>query len=104
MTHRFLHNRHNWKLGTLIDRFLHNLDKKRGQSGKDLIEKWAAIVGQHIADFTQPLYVKNKIFYVAVKNASVYSLLNHYERKRLLQIIRKKFPHLGILQIVFKMG
>jgi len=104
MQNRFLPNKHHKKLQPLIDQFMKKLDQQRGQSAKDLIENWNEIVGQHIADFTTPLFLKNKIFYVAVKNASVYSLLNTYEKKRLLQIIRKTFPHLSILQIVFKMG
>jgi hypothetical protein len=104
MTHRFLPNKKSHKLHVLIDEFLHKLDKKRVVSFQDLVDNWPHIVGEHVGHLTKPLFIKQKVFYIAVKNATLYSLLNQYEKKRLTQIIKEKFPHLDLAKIVFKMG
>ena len=104
MTHRFLPNKKSHKLNTLIANFLQKIDKNRWASFQDLTKEWPQIVGEHVSQFTKPLFVKNRVFYVAVKNATLYSLLNQYEKKRLTQILKEKFPHLDLAKIVFKMG
>ncbi len=71
----------------------------------DLIfEAWYEIIGEKLAPMTNPVAFERGILTIKVNNSSLYSLLVRYERVRLVECLRKKFPTVEIKNIYFRMG
>jgi hypothetical protein len=75
------------------------------QQRSDLIlAMWPDIIGAKLAAMTQAVSFADGVLVVKVKNSTLYSLLNQYEKLRLLNVLRRKFPHVEIKNICFRIG
>lgn len=72
--------------------------------GDLIIAAWPSIVGERISSMTKALSFQEGILHVNVKNSTLYSLLNQYEKPKLLKALRDKFPTTNIKNIYFRIG
>lgn len=69
-----------------------------------ILAMWSDIIGPKLAAMTQAVSFTEGVLFVRVKNSTLHSLLSQYERVRLLNLLRQKFPNVGIRNICFRMG
>ena len=67
-----------------------------------VIEAWPEIIGKQLAPMTKAIKVEKGCLFVEVKSATLYSLLEQYEKPRLLKKVQQKFSRSGIRKIVFR--
>jgi hypothetical protein len=89
-------------IGQLLPQFMTKLGKSYKEKPMAIIEAWPTIVGPSLAPMTQALSFREGILYVAVNNATLYSLLSAHDKPRILQNLREKFPQTVIKTIVFR--
>lgn len=65
---------------------------------------WAEVVGPQLSKMTQAVSFNDGVLVVKVKNSSLLTLLSQYEKNRLLQNLRQKFPKIAIYNMQFKIG
>lgn len=65
---------------------------------------WPDIIGSKLASMTKAVSFSGGVLIVNVKNSTLYSLLSQHEKVRLLKLLRQKFPHAEIKNLVFRMG
>jgi hypothetical protein len=83
-------------LHTLKDVFSCNFDL--------IVAAWPGIVGVQTAAMTQVVALSEGFLSVRVKNSMMFSLLNQYEKAKILKQLRMQFPSTEIKDIVFRMG
>jgi predicted nucleic acid-binding Zn ribbon protein len=69
-----------------------------------ILAAWPEIIGPQFAPMTQATSFEEGILSVKVKNSTLYSLLVHNEKERLVKLLRKQFPQTPIKTIQFRMG
>ncbi|VHO02618.1 DUF721 domain-containing protein [Candidatus Rhabdochlamydia sp. T3358] len=69
-----------------------------------ILSAWQEIIGKDLAVMAQAIGFEKGILMVKVSNSTLYSLLAQHEKKRLLQMLRKKFPSIDIKTIHFRIG
>ena len=69
-----------------------------------IVSAWQEIIGEKFAPMAKAIGFENGILTVKVSNSTLYSLLAQHEKKRLLQMLRKKFPSIEIKTIHFRIG
>jgi predicted nucleic acid-binding Zn ribbon protein len=74
------------------------------ERGDILMASWPEVIGPKLAPMTRPYSFKDGVLYVSVSNSTLYSLLEQHEKKKLLQILRRRFPKMKIYNIYFRMG
>jgi hypothetical protein len=75
------------------------------QQQPDLIlAMWSDIIGPQLAPMARAVSFVEGVLLVKVKNSTLHSLLSQYERVRLLQLLRQKFPNVEIRNICFRLG
>lgn len=65
---------------------------------------WLDVVGTQVASMTQIISLTNGFLSVRVKNSMMFSLLSQYEKIKILEKLRIRFPSTEIKDIVFRMG
>lgn len=69
-----------------------------------VLSAWSEVVGPQLSKMTQAVSFTEGVLAVKVKNSSLLSLLSQYEKTRLLQNLRQKFPKIAIHTIQFRIG
>lgn len=69
-----------------------------------ILATWREIIGEKFAAMAKAIGFENGILLVKVSNSTLYSLLAQHEKKRLLQMLRKRFPSIEIKTIHFRIG
>ena len=79
-----------------------------GDSFKDrpdlILASWPEIIGPKLAPMTQAESFKEGVLVVKVKNSTLHSLLNQYEKGKMLASLRQKFPRVNIINVIFRIG
>lgn len=92
------------QVSTLLSNLLAQVGKVYNDRPEVVVAAWPAIVGGKIATMTEAIGLENGILTVKVKNSTLYSLLNQYDKPRILSSLRAKFPSVEIRNIYFRMG
>lgn len=69
-----------------------------------ILAAWPEVIGPQFAPMTTPVSFEEGVLVVKVKNSTLYALLNHYEKFRILESLRQKFPSTPFHNIQFRMG
>lgn len=87
---------------------LSNLLSKIGElyeARPDLIlTVWPEVIGQKLALMTQAVSFTEGVLVVKVSNSTLHNLLTQYEKPRILNDLRRRFPRIEIKNIVFRIG
>jgi hypothetical protein len=92
------------KLSDLLPEVLGNISRSYKDRGDIILATWPEIIGPKLAPLTQPISFQAGILTVKVKDSTLYSLLNQYDKPKLIKSLREKFPNTMIKTIVFRMG
>jgi len=82
---------------------LHRVREVHKERPDLILAGWKQVVGSGMSQMTEAVSFSEGILVVKVKNSTVHSLLQ-YEKRRLLQEMRKKFPRTEMKKIVFRVG
>ena len=88
----------------LLPRVLAKIGEVYQQRADLILAMWPEIMGPKLAAMTQAVSFTDGILVVKVKNSTLHSVLNQYEKLRLLNQLRQKFPHVEIKNIYFHIG
>ena len=69
-----------------------------------ILAMWPEVIGPKLAAMTQAVSFADGILVVKVKNSTLHSLLSQNEKLRILNLLRRKFPHTEIKNISFRIG
>jgi hypothetical protein len=69
-----------------------------------ILAAWPRIIGDKLASMAKAVSFDQGILAVKVSNSTMYSLLSHHERGRLLKNLREQFPSVEIKNIHFRVG
>lgn len=69
-----------------------------------VLAAWPEVIGAKLAPMTEAVSFIEGTLLVKVKNAALYSLLVQYEKTRLLNHLKQKFPNVKVQNIIFRMG
>lgn len=89
-------------ISDLLPEMLSKIDGFHQQCPHLIIEAWPEIIGSRLATMTQALSFVDGVLTVRVNNSTLYSLLNQYERQRIINALRNKFPQTNIKTVVFR--
>lgn len=92
------------KMVDLLPCALQSLTAMYQQRGDLILAIWPEVIGQRFAGMTEAISFKEGTLFVKVKNSTLHSLLNENEKFRILTLLRKKFPHVEIKNIIFRIG
>lgn len=68
---------------------------------KRLMDSWASVVGEGIAQYSKPIYIRNQILYVEVASPALRSDM-YMSRSRLVMLLNEQVQAQIITDIVFK--
>lgn len=92
------------RMADLLPRVLAKIGEVYQQRADLILAMWPEIIGCKLATMTQAVSFANGVLVVKVKNSTLHSLLSQNEKLRLLHLLRQKFPHAEIKNIVFRIG
>lgn len=69
-----------------------------------ILAAWPEIIGEPFNQMTQAISFKEGVLLVKVSNSTLFSLLNQYEKPRILKSIKEKFPAMTIKTVIFRLG
>ncbi|MBS0634675.1 MAG: DUF721 domain-containing protein [Verrucomicrobia bacterium] len=93
------------KLNDLLPKVMANVEAKFNQKPQILLDAWPQIVGKELAPMTRADRFDEGVLHVKVKNSTLLSLLsNPHDKKRLIELIRKKISGISIRNIEFRIG
>jgi hypothetical protein len=67
-----------------------------------ILAYWPEMIGPKLAAMTQAVSFAEGELLVAVKNSTLHSLLSQYDKKRILNQLRQKFPQVDTIR--FRIG
>jgi hypothetical protein len=91
-------------ISDILPGVLSNLEKRYKSNPSSVIESWPSIIGSELAPMTKAVGFDRGILTVKVKSSTLYSLLNNYEKERILKKLQSKFSEKIIQKIYFKLG
>lgn len=94
----------NKMLTKLLPKMLERIAAMQKDRPDLIVATWREIIGEKFAPMAQAIGFENGILLVKVSNSTLYSLLAQHEKKRLLQMLRKRFPSIEIKTIHFRIG
>lgn len=92
------------RMGDLLPSVLARIGENYQQRPDLILAIWPELIGPKLSTMTQAISFQDGVLMVKVKNSTLHSLLNQHEKFRLLNLLRKKFPHTEIKNILFRMG
>jgi len=69
-----------------------------------VLEAWPTLIGPQFASMTQAISLSEGVLTVKVANSPLLSILNRFEKKRLLSLLQKRFPNTAVDHIIFRIG
>lgn len=94
----------NKHINQILPKVLQSICKKYQERGDLVLAAWPSVIGPKLAPMTQAISFKDGFLSVKVNNSTLYTLLNQYDKPRLIKNLRDKFPSLIIKSIVFQLG
>lgn len=91
-------------LKDLLPKFLERVTKSHEQRGDLILAAWPEVIGEKHAPMTEAASFDRGVLTVKVKNTTLYSLLLHHEKFRLLKNLKERFPKAEIRNIIFRIG
>lgn len=88
----------------LLPQFLEEVGRKCVARPDLILAAWPEVIGSKLAAFTKAISFQDGILSVTVNNSTLYSLLSHNDKPRLIQNLRDKFPETLIKTIFFRLG
>ncbi len=85
----------------LLPELLGDLERKTKDQRADIFQYWLDLMGEKMANLTEPVSFSDGVLTVKVKSSTLYSLLAVHERGRLLAKLQEKF---SIRNLVFRVG
>lgn len=86
-------------VGELIDELVENREWQKGLAEGEVFVKWREIVGEEIAQHSEPLEVKNSKLFIKCSSSAWATQLNLVKRQ-LLESIQKVAPAIAELEIL----
>jgi hypothetical protein len=87
-----------------LPKILSDINSRQLERPEAVIASWPSIIGDKIAPMTRALSFRDGVLTVAVKNATLYSLLNEREKGKILHRLKQTFPQIQIHNIIFRIG
>lgn len=94
----------NKQLTRLLPKVLERIAAMQKDRPDLIVAAWQEIIGEKYAPMAKAVGFESGILLVKVQNSASYSLLAQYEKSRLLQMLRKRFPSIEIKTIHFRIG
>lgn len=91
-------------LDQVLSKVLAKINQDHRQRPDLILAYWPQIVGSTIASLTKAESFCDGVLTVKVRNSTLYSLLVHEEKSKILTAIREKFPNVTLSDIKFKIG
>lgn len=88
----------------LLPRVLSDINTRQQERPEMLLAAWPSIIGEKIAPMTRAVSFREGVLTVAVKNATLFSLLNDREKGKIVHRIRQNFPQIELHNIIFRIG
>lgn len=92
------------QLSSIVLKVVSRIEGVYQQRSDLILATWSGIIGDKLAPMTQAVSFIDGVLTVKVKNSTLHSLLERNEKVRLLHLLRKKFPHVEIKNISFRIG
>ena len=73
----------------ILPKILLNIEKKYRSNPSNVVESWPQIIGSKLAPMTKVVGFENGVLTVKVKSSTLFSLLNNYEKDKLLVKVTK---------------
>jgi hypothetical protein len=91
-------------ISDLLHDALNDIGKKYQDRADLILTAWWDLIPAQLRNKTEPLSFKEGVLTVRVKDSTLYSLLSQYEKARLTHALQRKFPHVPIRTILFRMS
>jgi len=69
-----------------------------------ILASWPEVIGAKLAPMTEAVSFEKGVLLIKVKNSTLYSLLHKYERAKILNKLKAKFPNVDFKSILFRIG
>ena len=90
--------------GEILPNILLKIEKKYKSNPLNVVESWPAIIGSKLAPMTKVAGFEDGVLTVKIKSSTLFSLLNNYEKDKLLLKLQSKFSDKIIQKLCFKLG
>lgn len=91
-------------VSNLLPKILLKIENKYKRKPRSVIEAWSEVIDKRIAVMTKVVSCNDGVLTVMVKNSTLYSLLNNYEKNEILRKLQARFSEEIIHKLVFKIG
>jgi hypothetical protein len=91
-------------ISQILPSILSNIEGKYKSNPSNVLECWPSIIGNELAPMTKVVGLEKGILTVKVKSSTLYSLLNNYEKDKILKKLQSKFSEKIIHKLYFKLG
>lgn len=91
-------------LSDILPKILLNIEKKYRSNPSNVVESWPKIIGSKLAPMTKVVGFEGGVLTVKVKSSTLFSLLNNYEKDKLLLKLQSNFSEKIIQKLCFKLG
>lgn len=92
------------RVADLLPFVLSNISKVHDQRPDLILAYWPEIIGPKLSGMTQAVSFADGVLVVKVKNSTLHSLLSQNDKFRILNVLKKKFQHVDIKNISFRIG
>lgn len=92
------------QLTDLIPKVLLKISDSYHQRASLILATWPEIIGPALSPMTKAVSFIDGTLLIKVKNSTLHSHLNQYEKLRLLTVLKQKFPQIEIKSICFRIG
>lgn len=92
------------QLSNLLPTLLNQIGERFAARPDLLLVAWPEVVGSRLASMTKATSFEEGVLFVRVSNSTLYSLLNQYDKPRIIQNLRNKFPNTVIKTVLFRLG
>ena len=92
------------RMADLLPFVLAKIGEVHDQRPDLILACWPEIIGPRLAGMTQAVSFADGVLVVKVKNSTLHSLLSQNDKLRILNMLRKKFQHVEIRNISFRIG
>jgi len=92
------------QMSALLPKLLSQIGQRFAVRPDLVLIAWPEVVGSRLASMTKAISFEDEVLFVRVNNSTLYSLLEQYDKPRIIQNLRSKFPNIVIKTVVFRLG
>jgi hypothetical protein len=92
------------QISAILPRLLEQIGQRFATRPDLVLVAWPEVVGSRLASMTKATSFEDGVLFVRVSNSTLYSLLNQYDKSRIIQNLRQKFPNTVIKTVLFRLG